>query len=38
VTGSGRLGELASLLLGSVSHELLRKTDVPILVAERSPK
>jgi nucleotide-binding universal stress UspA family protein len=35
VTGSARMGGLASLMLGSVSHDLLRTTEVPVLVAER---
>jgi nucleotide-binding universal stress UspA family protein len=35
VTGSSRMGNAASLLLGSVSHDLLHRTDLPILVAER---
>lgn len=35
VTGSSRMGDAASLLLGSVSHELLHRTDVPVLIAER---
>ena len=35
VTGSGRMGEVASLILGSVSHELLHKSDVPVLISER---
>ena len=35
VTGSSRMGNAASLLLGSVSHDLLHSTDVPILVAAR---
>lgn len=35
VTGSSRMGDAGSLLLGSVSHDLLHRTDIPILVAER---
>jgi nucleotide-binding universal stress UspA family protein len=35
VIGSSRMGDLGSLLLGSVTHDLLRATDRPILVAER---
>ena len=35
VTGSSRMGDAASLLLGSVSHELLHASDVPVLIAER---
>lgn len=36
VIGSSRLGNLSSLLLGSVTHQLLHDTNVPVLVAERS--
>src|SRR5579872_590351 len=35
VIGSSRIGDLGSLLLGSVTHSLLRATERPILVAER---
>lgn len=35
VTGSSRMGDAASLVLGSVSHELLHEADVPVLIAER---
>jgi nucleotide-binding universal stress UspA family protein len=35
VIGSSRMGDLGSLLLGSVSHHLLRTTGRPILIAER---
>ena len=35
VTGSSRMRDLGSILLGSVSHDLLRATDRPVLVAER---
>ncbi len=35
VTGSSRMGDAASLLLGSVSHALLHATEVPVLIAER---
>lgn len=35
VVGSSRMGDLGSLMLGSVSHNLLRTTGRPILVAER---
>ena len=38
VIGSGRMGDLASLLLGSVTHSLLRSSDRPVLVAERAPR
>ena len=35
VTGSSRMGDAASLLLGSVSHQLLHSTDIPVLITER---
>lgn len=35
VTGSSRMGDAASLLLGSVSHGLLHESAVPVLIAER---
>ena len=35
VTGSSRMGDAASLLLGSVSHGLLHAADIPVLIAER---
>jgi nucleotide-binding universal stress UspA family protein len=35
VVGSSRMGDVASLVLGSVSHQLLRSSQVPVLVAER---
>jgi len=35
VTGSSRMGDLASMVLGSMSHELLHATDTPVLIAER---
>lgn len=35
VIGSSRMGDFGSLLLGSVTHDLLRATERPILVAER---
>ena len=38
VIGSGRMGDLGSLLLGSVTHSLLRSSDRPVLVAERAPR
>jgi nucleotide-binding universal stress UspA family protein len=38
VIGSGRMGDLLSLLLGSVTHSLLRSSDRPVLVAERAPR
>lgn len=37
VTGSSRMGDLASMVLGSMSHELLHATDTPVLIAERVP-
>jgi nucleotide-binding universal stress UspA family protein len=36
VVGSSRMGDLGSLLLGSVSHSLLHGTARPVLVAERT--
>jgi nucleotide-binding universal stress UspA family protein len=36
VVGSSRVGDLTSLLFGSVTHDLLRGTDIPVLVAERA--
>jgi nucleotide-binding universal stress UspA family protein len=36
VIGSSRLGDMGSLFLGSVSHELLHVADRPVLVAARS--
>ena len=38
VVGSSRMRDMASMLLGSVSHSLLHTSDVPVLVAERSPR
>ncbi len=35
VVGSSRMGDLGSLLLGSVSHGLLHTAALPVLVAER---
>jgi nucleotide-binding universal stress UspA family protein len=35
VIGSSRMGDLGSLVLGSVSHHLLRTTGRPVLIAER---
>jgi nucleotide-binding universal stress UspA family protein len=35
VVGSSRMGDVGSLLLGSVSHNLLHGTDRPVLIAER---
>ena len=37
VIGSSRMGDIGSLFLGSVSHDLLHVTDRPLLVAERVP-
>jgi nucleotide-binding universal stress UspA family protein len=37
VIGSSRMGDMGSLFLGSVSHDLLHLTDLPVLVAERVP-
>jgi nucleotide-binding universal stress UspA family protein len=36
VVGSSRMGDIGSLVLGSVSHDLLHVTDRPVLVAERA--
>lgn len=36
VIGSSRMGDLASMVLGSVTHDLLRASDKPILVAART--
>jgi nucleotide-binding universal stress UspA family protein len=35
VIGSSRMGDLTSMLFGSVTHQLLRATTKPVLVAER---
>lgn len=35
VIGSSRMGDLSSLVLGSVSHHLLRTTGRPVLIAAR---
>ena len=37
VIGSSRMGDIGSLFLGSVSHDLLHMTDKPVLIAERMP-
>jgi nucleotide-binding universal stress UspA family protein len=36
VIGSSRMGDVASLLFGSVTHRLLTMAPVPVLVAERA--
>ena len=38
VIGSSRMGDLGSILLGSVTHSLLRSSDRPVLVAERAAR
>lgn len=35
VLGSSRMGDLASLVFGSVSHEVLHTSALPVLIAER---
>lgn len=35
VTSSSRMGDLASAVFGSVSHDLLHASDRPVLIAER---
>jgi nucleotide-binding universal stress UspA family protein len=35
VVGGSRMGDLGSLMLGSVTHDLLRATERPVLIAER---
>jgi nucleotide-binding universal stress UspA family protein len=35
VTGSSRMGDVASMVLGSVSHQLLHSTERPVLIAGR---
>jgi nucleotide-binding universal stress UspA family protein len=35
VVGGSRMGDIGSLMLGSVTHDLLRATERPVLVAER---
>ena len=37
VTGSSRMGDLASAVLGSVSHDVVHVSDRPVLIAERIP-
>jgi nucleotide-binding universal stress UspA family protein len=36
VLGSSRTGDISSMLFGSVTHDLLRRTDRPVLVAEKA--
>ena len=36
VSGSSRMRDVASLLVGSVSHRLLHDADLPVLIAERA--
>jgi nucleotide-binding universal stress UspA family protein len=36
VIGSSRLGNIGSIVLGSVTHDLVRETRRPVLVAERA--
>jgi nucleotide-binding universal stress UspA family protein len=36
ITGSSRMGDAASLVVGSVSHDLLHASHVPVLIAERA--
>jgi nucleotide-binding universal stress UspA family protein len=38
VIGSSRMGDVGSILLGSVTHNLLRSSDRPVLVAERTAR
>lgn len=38
VVGSSRMRDMASMLLGSVSHGLLHTSDVPVLIAERATR
>jgi nucleotide-binding universal stress UspA family protein len=35
VVGSSRMGDVTGLLLGSVSHQLMHDSEVPVLIAER---
>ena len=35
VVGSSRMGDVTGLLLGSVSHQLMHESEVPVLIAER---
>jgi nucleotide-binding universal stress UspA family protein len=36
ILGSSRIGDVGSMLFGSVTHDLLRGADLPALVAERA--
>jgi nucleotide-binding universal stress UspA family protein len=36
VLGSSRIGDVASMVFGSVTHDLLRRTDRPVLLAEKA--
>ncbi len=36
VIGSSRIGDLGSMLIGSITGSLLRATEWPLLVAERT--
>ena len=36
VTGSSRMGDLASAIFGSVSHDLMHVSDRPVLIGERT--
>lgn len=38
VIGSSRMGDLGSILLGSVTHNLLHSSDRPVLIAERAAR
>ena len=35
VVGSSRMGDVTGMLLGSVSHQLMHESEVPVLIAER---
>ena len=36
ITGSSRMGDFVSAILGSVSHDLMHVSDLPVLIAERT--
>ena len=38
IVGSSRMKDMASMLLGSVSHGLMHTSDVPVLIAERAAR